>query len=121
QRLPLVRDRALELARDLLADDRAHRAAHELEHEEPGLDRDPSDRRGARAIGVAGADLAGRALDLIDVLLAVDPEAQRVRALELAVVLLPAALVHDHLDPGLGRHPEVVVAARTNSEICVEI
>ena len=75
-RRPPVRDGALELARDLLADDRAHRAAHELEHEEADLDRDAADRRGAGAVGVAGPDLAGRALDLIDVLLAVDPEAR---------------------------------------------
>ena len=54
-RRPLVRDRALELARDLLADDRAHRAAHELEHEEPDLAGDAADRsrcrRGTRRPG----------------------------------------------------------------------
>jgi hypothetical protein len=118
---PPARDRALELARDLLADHRAHRAAHELEREEPGLDRDPADRGGAGAVGVARADLAQRALHLVDVLLAIDPEAQRIAALELAVMLLPLALIDDQLDAALGRHPEVVLAVRADPEVGVEV
>ena len=51
--------RALELARDLLADDRAHRAAHELEHEEADLDGDAADRRRAGAVGVAAGRPCG--------------------------------------------------------------
>jgi hypothetical protein len=118
---PLVRDRALELARDLLADHRAHRAAHELEHEEADLDRDAADLRGRGAIRVAAADLLRLHLDRVRVLLAVDPEAEPVGRLEPEVVLLPGALVDDHLDPCAGRHPEVVAAARADPEVGVEI
>ena len=60
-------------------------------------------------------------LELIDVLLAVDPEAQGIAGLELAVVLLPAAGIDHDLDPGLGRHPEVVLAARADPKVGVEI
>src|SRR5437773_1803224 len=113
-------ERSLELPGDLLAHHRPHRASHELEREEPGLDRDAIDRRGAGAVGVARADLAGRALDLIDVLLAIDAKAQGIAALQIAVVLLPRAVIDDHLDPTLGRHPEVVLAAGADPEVGVQ-
>ena len=117
----LMRERALELAGDLLTHHGAHRAAHELEREEPGLHGDAADRRGAGAIGIARADLAGRGLDLVDVLLAIDPEPQRIAALQVAVVLLPLAVIDDHLDPALGRHPEVMMAAGADPEVGVQI
>src|SRR5439155_8274415 len=80
-----------------------------------------ADRGGAGAVRVARADLAGRALDLIDVALAIDTEAERIAGLELAVVLLPAPGVDDHLDPSLGRHPEVMLAAGADPEVGVEV
>src|SRR5262249_6237709 len=116
-----VRDRALELARDLFADHRAHRAAHELEHEEADLAGDAADGCGACAICVAGAHLLGRVLDLIDVALAIDPEPQRVTALELPIVLLEAPGIDHELDSGLRWHPEMVLAARADSKVAIEI
>jgi hypothetical protein len=116
-----VGQRTLELPRDLLADHRAHRATHELEGEEPGLHRDAADRRRAGAVRVARADLARRALDLVDVLLAIHPESQGIAALQVAIVLLPLGVVHDQMDPALGRHPEVVLAAGANPEVRIEI
>ena len=117
--LATLRDGAFELARDLLADDRAHRSTHELEHEEADFAADAAEGGGARAIRIAGADLARGAFDLIDVLLAVDAEAERIARLELAVVLLPRAGIAHHFDPALGRHPEVVLAGRTDAEVRV--
>ena len=77
-------ERALEHARHLLADDRAHRAAHELEHEEarPATGC-PSMRARARADASPVPACAPRRAQPIDVALRV-AEAQRVDALDRA-------------------------------------
>ena len=107
-------------AGDLLADDRAHRAAHEPEvhhadRDRPALDRArPPDRR----VLHPGRQLGGG--DPVGVGLLVD-EPERVDRLEPGVALDERAVVEQVGEPGLGREPEVVAARRADALDLVEL
>ena len=105
-------ERALEQARDLLADHRAHRAAHELEHEE--ADR----HRRARRCVASPSRNASATPDLLlraragDRRSASSRETRADRRAGSRVLLDEAALVDGDLDALLGRHDEVEAALR---------
>ncbi len=107
-------------AGDLLADDRAHRAAHEPEVHDAQGDRRAAHRRGPPhgRVAHAGRRLGGD--EPVRVGLLVD-EAERVDRLEAGVALRPRPGVEQQLEPRLGRQPEVVAAGRADPKRLVEL
>ena len=103
-------------AGDLLADDGAHRAAHEPEvhhadRDRPAVDRAPVPQTAASRM--PGRGLGGR--DPVRVGLLVD-EPERILRLEAGVALGERAVVEEQLEAGLRRQPEVVAAGRADPE-----
>ena len=94
----------------LLADDRAHRAAHEPEVHDADGDRVAAHGAGApdRRVAHAGRELGGGEPVRIGLLV---HEPERIHGLEAGVVLRPGAAVEQLLESRRGRQPEVVAAA----------
>ena len=102
-------NRALEHARDLLADDRAHRAAHELEREEAQRRLDAIDTADAAHECILATALLHRGRDSLDIWLRVR-EAQRISGTQLGVVLDPRVRIGRRGDALIGRHHVVMGA-----------
>ena len=105
---------------DLLADDRAHRAAHEPEIHHADRDLVAADRAGApdRRVTHPGRQLGGG--QSVGVRLLVD-EAERVDRLQARVALRPRALVEEVAEPRLGRQAEVMAAGRADPQVLLEL
>ena len=120
QRRDLPLERPLEHPGDLLAGDRAHRSAHELEHEDPQLDRDLLDARRAGAQGVGSAGRPPGRPQPIAVLLRI-AEAERVDALDRPVRLDEAPRIDHQLDPAGRRQRKVVLALRADVVVLLQV
>src|SRR5690606_38674035 len=105
----LALDAALEHARDLLADDRAHRAAHEAEEERAELERTAVEATAADQHRVVEARLLAGALDALGVAARVG-EAEGIPSDEAGVVLLERAGAEEELHPRLAAQAAVVAA-----------
>ena len=101
-------------AGDLLADDGAHRAAHEPEVHHAQRDAMPVDRRGATNRGVAhpGRQLCRR--EAVGIRLLVD-EPESIDALETGVEFSKTAIVHEEVDPCLCRQSEMMITGGTHA------
>src|SRR4051794_4568694 len=119
ERDPLVEGR-LRGSRDLLPDDRTHRAAHEREvHDDDGdeLALDPA-RAPDGGVAEPGRELRGG--HPVRVRLLID-EAERIDADEARVALLPGPLVEELAEAHRRRQPEVVAARRAHLHRLVEL
>ena len=111
---------ALVDARDLLADDRAHRPAHELEDEGADLHGLAVDGARSGLEGVARPRRAAGAAQPLAVALRVT-ERERVDAFNRRVLLDERARVEDQLEPARRRQREVVLALRADVVVLLEI
>ena len=114
------REGVLRGAGHLLADDRAHRAAHEPEVHDAQRDGRAAERARPPHGGVAhpGRGLGGD--EAIRIGLLVD-EPETVDRLETRVALGPGPGVEQQVEPRRGRQPEVVAAGRADAERLVEL
>jgi hypothetical protein len=111
----LLGRRPLEQPGDLLADHRAHRAAHELELKDP--ERHPQLVQAAdeAAEGVGGPERLFQAAQAVGVALGV-AKAERIGSAKARVLLDGGALVQEQADAVLGGHREVVPALRAAAQ-----
>jgi len=116
----LLFDRGIDAAHEALADDRAHRAAHELELEAGGDDRHAV--HGAahhdERIGLAGG--LQRVLQPLGVLLAV-LELQRIDRQHLLADLVAAFGVEEGVEPRARADAVMMAAFRTDVDVLLEI
>ena len=105
---------------DLLADDRAHRTAHEPEVHDAQGDRPAVDRGRSPSRGVAHARGQLGCGDAIGVGLLVD-EVERIDRSESRIALDERAVIDQEADPRVGRQAEVMAAVRANTLDLVQL
>src|SRR4051812_3343462 len=104
---------------DLLADDRAHRAAHEGEVHDADRDARPTDRARAPLGRIAHTGRGARRGEPLGIGLLVD-ERQHVDRLQPGILLAKAVAIEEQPEPRVDAQPEVMPTTRADALVLVQ-